>query len=232
MAAELSKHKKFREAGSRTKDAKGSADSPIVIDIREDSNRSLTPDPKSVIKAEATEDLYGDLPKPRVSNISLPLPREAEPPRIDPAALPEVRKAERFVGAVDEKIVVKVEVAKRDGSGSGGGGPDDGRRSGEAPAKEQDRFNPPPDSKHSRSPQRTSTLPKLPLPNVSPIDSDFDRTPYSDRPASPPVRKKRITDLPMPPVMDEPDMDLEQELEKENVKKDPESNQPKMRKPK
>ncbi|XP_033762741.1 LOW QUALITY PROTEIN: cyclin-dependent kinase 12-like [Pecten maximus] len=65
------------------------------------------------------------------------------------------------------------------------------------------------------------TLPRLPLPQVSPEEEFDSDSPYSDNaPANLPKeevypRQRRITDLPMPPMMDEPEMDYEVEHEPE-----------------
>ncbi|OWF39354.1 cyclin-dependent kinase 12-like [Mizuhopecten yessoensis] len=65
------------------------------------------------------------------------------------------------------------------------------------------------------------TLPRLPLPQVSPEEEFDSDSPYSDSaPANLPKeevypRQRRITDLPMPPMLDEPDMDYEVEHEPE-----------------
>ncbi|CAG2247412.1 cyclin-dependent kinase 12-like [Mytilus edulis] len=75
------------------------------------------------------------------------------------------------------------------------------------------------------------TLPRLPLPQVSPEEEYESDSPYSEpvKPVEPP--KKRITELPMPPIMDDPEPDDEPEPEPEPEPKKDVSSQPKMKRP-
>ncbi|XP_060065103.1 cyclin-dependent kinase 12-like [Ylistrum balloti] len=82
------------------------------------------------------------------------------------------------------------------------------------------------------------TLPRLPLPQVSPEEEYDSDSPYSDNaPTSLPKeevypRQRRITDLPMPPMMDEPEMDYEVDHEPEPEIKRETSSSGKFKRPK
>ncbi|KAK3108816.1 hypothetical protein FSP39_016337 [Pinctada imbricata] len=77
-------------------------------------------------------------------------------------------------------------------------------------------------------PEKMPTLPKLPLPQVSPQDEYH--SPYRQDPKTEPYRKKRITDLPMPPMLDEPEPEYEMSSQPE-PKREPVQQTPKIKKP-
>lgn len=78
-------------------------------------------------------------------------------------------------------------------------------------------------------PDRKQVMRRLPLPPVLPvdeIDSDSDTTeqsPPSEKAAASPIRHRRITDLPMPPVVDDPEPEFEAENETQELVHKPSS---------
>ncbi|KAL3832672.1 hypothetical protein ACJMK2_024294 [Sinanodonta woodiana] len=152
------------------------------------------------------------------------------PSQPSPVPAPPPRK-ERLIDRIDQNIVVKVENRQTL----------DGIVYEERQVQSRDepppRKSEPDQSLPSRE-NRLPTLPNLPLPNVSPPSdlesiSDTEPSPSSDEHPVTPVRRGRITDLPMPPVIDEPEPELEAEPDIESEHEIVEKNkEPKIKKPK
>ncbi|XP_041367507.1 cyclin-dependent kinase 12-like [Gigantopelta aegis] len=160
-----------------------------------------------------------------------------------------MKKQQDRVQLGDDCIVIKVENLK-----PGSGQAERRVMRSEPPPVEERRFvgenhraQPPrPDMMQQRVPQPDEcrqvyhpppqTPPKkmLPLPALSPVDSSSSHSSYSEREPEPERNpRKRITDLPMPPMLDDPEGDYDQEQD-QNVEPEMrrEQHQPKIKKPK
>ncbi|CAE1261232.1 CDK12_13 [Acanthosepion pharaonis] len=184
----------------------------------------------------------GDSPQEVIEIERTPTPSSSPEMHVTPARkiepepiLPKTERSVRDKGE-EEKLVVKVETIK-----SKSGVVYEARRvehKEEPPASplpvapvvpppvavvKPEPVEPPPE------PDRKQVMRRLPLPAVLPvdeIDSDSDTTeqsPPSEKAASSPVRHRRITDLPMPPVVDDPEPELEAENETQEPEQKPSS---------
>ncbi|XP_067649795.1 cyclin-dependent kinase 12-like isoform X2 [Haliotis asinina] len=191
LAAELSKHKRARE-NRRTRN-----DRPIQSDVK--VNRSESP---IVIPSSPPE----QMPKSRHS---------ITPPR---------KKPERALGQIEENIVIKVENIKRGNEHIEERRVVEESRSERLEMRMDERSVRMPNPEENRRAYHPGSLTRLPMPQLSPEDSESERSrsrsPYSERRLTPPpARPRGISDLPMPPGMDEnfqdddADMDIEQEDE-------------------
>lgn len=241
LAAELSKHKRAREA----KEA-----AALAAKGRSESKESKRP----------SHDVHSDR-----KDYDKPAKRERENSDSKHEKSSSSQR-ERLIGHVDEKIVVKVENdTKRKDDGHTTRNSD--RREERPPERKSDRSSSREKKDRDRDRERRverekmemerrddrvrnqqirdreikeeritherrqpelPTLPRLPLPQVTPEEEYESESPYSEPPKPVAPVKKRITDLPMPPMMDDPEPDEDPEPDPEPKK---ENSQPKMKRP-
>ncbi|XP_046350110.2 cyclin-dependent kinase 12-like isoform X2 [Haliotis rufescens] len=191
LAAELSKHKRARE------NRRSRNDRPMPSDVK--VNRSESP---IVIPSSPPE----QMPKSRHS------------------ITPPPKKPERALGQIEENIVIKVENIKRGSEHIEERRVVEERRSDRLEMRLDERSVRMPNPEENRRAYHPGSLTRLPMPQLSPEDSESERersrsrSPFSERRLTPPPPRPRgISDLPMPPGMDEnfqdddADMDIEQE---------------------